>query len=117
MRSLLALVAAVFLLLSGKSQTPASAGQIRSFDRVVLLEEESVTSAGVNVGDLNGDGLIDIVLGKGRHWPLFNRILINNGKGGFIASNLGGAPDRTYSAALADLDRDGDLDIVVSNDT
>jgi hypothetical protein len=70
----------------------------------------------VNIGDLNGDGLLDIVLGKGRHWPLFNRILLNDGKGGFSASNLGTAADRTYSAALADIDGDGDLDIIVSND-
>jgi hypothetical protein len=30
--------------------------------------------------------------------------------------NLGTAPDRTYSAAVSDIDHDGDLDIVVSND-
>jgi thiol-disulfide isomerase/thioredoxin len=91
--------------------------QTRSFSRVVLLEEKGETSAAVSVGDLNGDGLIDIVLAKGRHWPLHDRVLLNDGKGGFIASNLSDEPDRTYSAALADLDLDGDLDIVVSNDT
>ena len=95
---------------------PASAPVLRSFDRVLLLEEKGETSAGVSVGDLNADGLPDIVLGKGRHWPLFNRVLLNNGHGGFIATNLGTAPDRTYSAALADIDRDGHPDIVVSND-
>ena len=102
---------------SNRAQVPSSAKHVfRSFDRVLLLEEKGETSAGVNVGDLNGDGLPDIVLGKGRHWPLYNRVLLNDGKGGFTASNLGTAPDRTYSAALADIDGDGDLDIIVSND-
>ena len=68
------------------------------------------------MGGLNGDGLLDIVLGKGRHWPLFNRVLLKDGKGGFVAANLGSSLDRTYSAALADVDGDGKLDLVVSND-
>ena len=74
--------------------------QTRSFRRVMLLEEKAETSASVSVGDLNGDGLIDIVLAKGRHWPLHDRVLLNDGKGGFIASNLSDEADRTYSAAL-----------------
>lgn len=108
----------VLLVLTGcKSDMPKTESAVfRSFDRVLLLEDKGETSAGVNVGDLNGDGLPDIVLGKGRHWPLFSRVLLNDGEGGFTASNLGAAPNRTYSAALADIDGDGDLDIIISND-
>jgi len=108
----------VFLLVlsTALGQDAASVQVFRSFERILLLEEKGETSAGVSIGDLNRDGLLDIVLAKGRHWPLHNRILLSDGKGGFSASNLAATPDRTYSAALADLDQDGDLDIVVSND-
>lgn len=89
---------------------------IRSFERVQLLESEPTTSAGVSVGDVDGDGELDILLAKGRHWPEMNRVLLGNGKGAFTTSNIGSEPDRTYSASLADLDGNGSLDLVVSND-
>lgn len=83
----------------------------------VALEPDGETSANASLGDLDGDGDLDILLAKGRHWPLRNRVLLNDGKGRFSASDLGDQPDRTYSSLLADLDRDGDLDVVVSNDS
>ncbi len=87
-----------------------------TFDRVLLLESDSATSAGVSLGDVDRDGDLDIVLAKGRHWPLQDMVLRNDGLGNFASAPLRGQPDRTYSAALADLDGDGDLDIVSSND-
>jgi hypothetical protein len=84
---------------------------------MVYLETPSETSANVSMGDLDGDGDLDLVLAKGRHDPLVDRVLLNNGKGGFAASDLGPTADRTYAAALADVDVDGDLDVLTSNDT
>ena len=93
------------------------AGPLRQFSRVVPLETTSEDSANVSMGDLDGDGDLDLVLAKGRHQPLLDRVLLNDGKGGFVASNLGPKADRTYTAALADLDGDGDLDVLTSNDS
>ena len=90
---------------------------LSNFDSTLVLEKLSETSANISLADLNGDGFVDIVLAKGRHWPLFNKILLNNQKGEFpVSTNLGANPDKTYSTILADLDKDGDMDIVVSND-
>lgn len=94
-------------------QPPASD---RTFDRVLLLEAQGETSAGVSIGDVDRDGDPDLVLAKGRHWPLNNLVLRNDGRGHFVSEPVADSPDRTYTAALADLDGDGDLDLVVSND-
>ena len=87
------------------------------YTRFIELEKEAATSANISFGDLDGDGNLDIVLAKGRHWPLVDRVLIGDGRGGIrTAYDLGTASDRSYSARLADLDGDGSLDVVISND-
>src|SRR6476659_5830706 len=64
--------------------------KLPNFTRVLLLEQTSETSANVSIGDLNGDGFPDLVLAKGRHWPLIDRVLLNDGHGGFTSPhNLG----------------------------
>src|SRR5258708_33079804 len=113
----------VVLVVHVSGALPAQTGAVADsiglphFDRAHLLEETSETSANVSIGDLNGDGALDIVLAKARHWPLVDRVLLNDGHGRFPAAhNLGEASDRSYSASLADLDGDGDLDDVIAND-
>lgn len=98
------------------AQQPKPVAPPRSFDRVLLLETTSETSGGVSVGDIDRDGDLDVMLAKGRHWPLHNLAMINDGKGHFTRQPITVSADRTYSTALADLDGDGDLDLVVSND-
>jgi hypothetical protein len=107
-------VIALFMLMAG---VVTAAGAPRLFDTVVNLETTSEESANVSMGDLDGDGDLDLVLAKGRHSPLIDRVLLSNGKGAFTASDLGPTADRTYTAALADFDGDGDLDVLTSNDT
>jgi len=102
------------------AQFPAGANSqsFPRFDRALLLETTSETSANVSIGDLNGDGNLDLVLVKGRHWPLISKVLLGDGRGHFpLAYNLGETPYRSYSGRLVDIDRDGDLDVVLSNDS
>lgn len=101
---------------TGSAALARQPGAPRVFDRVLLLESTSETSASVSLGDIDGNRTPDVILAKGRHWPLVDMIMRNDGAGHFTATPLTELPDRTYSAALADLDGDGDLDIVASND-
>ena len=71
----------------------------------------------MDVGDIDFDGDLDIVIANGRHWPGQNRIFFNNGRGKFTVSKaLGTESSTSYSTELADFDNDGDLDIAVGND-
>lgn len=99
------------------SCAPSSRPTEIRFERTLLLEDSAKTSANVSLGDVNGDGHLDVVLVEGRHWPLLDPVLLGNGTGTFVPTQpLGNVPDRSYSGILVDLDGDGDLDVVVSND-
>ncbi len=73
-------------------------------------------SHAVAIGDLNGDGALDLALGD-EGGP--NSIFLNDGAGRFDwpggVRTFGTGHDVTHSIALADVDGDGDQDIIVGN--
>ncbi len=66
----------------------------------------------VLAGDLNNDGAVDLVFMNQNE---VNRYCLNDGSGHFACHNLGTAADNSQSGALADLNGDGYLDVVVGN--
>jgi hypothetical protein len=72
------------------------------------------------LGDVDRDGDLDLVLGNGLTRGEVESLFLNDGTGSFTDETQARVPTRfvfpTASLALADVDRDGDLDLVVGND-
>lgn len=75
------------------------------------------STASIALGDLDGDGDVDVVFGNGLHLAQTDWVFSNDGYGMLYGRRaLGDSPDPSYGVALGDLDGDGALDIVVAND-
>jgi VCBS repeat protein len=106
------------LTLSGWAQMRAAqSSSFPSYRRTLQLEATADKSANVSIGDIDGDGRLDLLLVKGRHWPGVSRVLLGDGHGHFpTAYDLTDIRYRSYSGNLVDIDGDGALDVVLSND-
>lgn len=81
------------------------------------LSDNSSFTRSLAYGDIDGDGDVDVVLANaGASLADFNlRVLLNGGAGTFTAGESYTAGQRTVQVELADIDGDGDLDIVAGS--
>ena len=78
------------------------------------IGSETDSSRSVVLGDVDGDGDLDLVTGN---FDQPNKLYLNDGSGGFAGTGtaIGRETDITYSVVLGDVDGDGDLDLVAGN--
>jgi large repetitive protein len=92
-------------------------GLTQTFSQSLSFCSAFEQTAAVGLADIDADGDLDLLFGNGRHVPELNWLYSNDGFGNFYGRRaLDTEPDRTYGVAFGDIDRDGDVDVVVAND-
>jgi hypothetical protein len=97
------------ILLNGGDNSGSNTGVF------ALRASPNVTSppSSVSVGDLDGDGDLDLVSCAITGGVVY--VCLNDGSGGFPAANKSGVGVSANNVALSDIDGDGDLDLVGSD--
>ncbi|CAB5080406.1 hypothetical protein D3OALGB2SA_510, partial [Olavius algarvensis associated proteobacterium Delta 3] len=93
-------------------------GSGNPFDSLAALEigSESDPTTSLALGDLNDDGIPDLVVGNAQGTP--NRVYLNDGTGIFVVAgdmDVNSASD-TSALVLGDIDGDETLDVIVGRD-
>lgn len=94
-------------------------GDFSAVDPISITASSPGSTYSVDVADTDGDGDLDIIVGK-RGNGTHNLIHLNDGAGNFTSTiqlprPAGPSEVRTYSIAHGDVDGDGDIDIVAAN--
>ncbi|MCA9126038.1 MAG: VCBS repeat-containing protein, partial [Planctomycetales bacterium] len=93
-----------------------SRGSLRFQDSNVQLSEGDSNQGDMALGDVDGDGDLDLLIARGSNsYGASSQLLINDGLGNYSDSGLDFGVDGTSSVAMADLDGDGDLDLYIAN--
>ena len=83
---------------------------------VQTLPGGNLRTFGIYASDMNGDGNVDIIVGNiNDSGGEENQVLFGDGSGSFTVQALPGGDTFTTSVITADVDDDGDLDIIVAN--
>lgn len=90
-------------------------GAVPSFTTSDVVGTDGAPTYGIALADLDGDGALDVAAGLDGQQ---SRVFLSPGALGFLASpssTVGETMEMTEALALGDVDRDGDLDLVVGN--